>query len=312
MAGLSRYGFLFQDLRCAVRLLRRSPGFTFTAIATLALGIGVSTAIFTVVDSTVLKPLSYRDSGSLVALWERVPFLGAEPVGPNPRHVDVWRKRTESFKEVTLIRQAAIGLTQGTDHPQLVGTVMTLPNLFEVLQATTLLGRSFMPEDGIQGRDRVAILSYSLWQSSFLGDPNIVGKFVRIGDVPREVIGVLPSSFHFPNRNALRSFHTGQALSNVPEPSVFVPAAVDLSQFSWNGEYGNWISLARLKPGVGIEQAQAELNAIQTQIVAEMPANQRGRHANLLQAVVQPMQEAVVGNAKKGLWLLMGPCSVWC
>jgi predicted permease len=217
----------------------------------------------------------------------------------------VWRKRAASFSGVALLRQAAIGITKGTDHPQLVGTVMASPNLFEILQVTPLLGRAFIPEDGVEGRDQVAILTYNLWQSFFHGDPNIVGKSVRIGDVPREVIGVLPNAFHFPNRNALRSFQSKQALSSVPEPSVFVPAAVDLSQFSWNGEYGNWIALGRLKSGVNIKQAQAELNLIETQIVQEMPANQRDDRPDSLQVFVQPMQEAVVGNSKTGLWLLM-------
>jgi predicted permease len=305
MSGWDQWKILVQDLRHAVRLLGRSPGFTFTAILTLALGIGASTAIFTIVDSTVLKPLSYRNSGDLVALWERVRFLAAERVGPNPRHVDVWRTRAASFSGVALLRQGAIGLTKGTDHPQLVGTVMTSPNLFEILQVTPLLGRGFLPEDGVEGRDQVVILTYSLWQSFFQGDPNIVGKSVRIGDVPREVIGVMPNNFHFPNRNALPSFQLQQSLSSVPEPSVFVPAAVDLTQFSWNGEYGNWIALARLKSGISIQQAQTELNSIQPQIVQEMPANQGLDRPDSLQAFVQPMQEAMVGNSKTGLWLLM-------
>lgn len=258
---------MLQDFRHAVQVLRRSPGFTLTTILTLALGIGASTAIFTIVDSTVLKPLSYRDSGSLVALWERIRLPGTEPmgpVGPNPRHVDAWRKRANSFSGVAMFRQASIGLTSGRDHPQLVGTVTALPNLFEVLQVTPLLGRSFIPEDGVKGRDNVAILTYSLWQSFFHGDRKIIGKWIRLGDVPREVVGVLPDSFHFPNRNALQSFNTNQQSSTVAEPAIFLPAAVDLSQFSWNGEYGNWIALARLKPGVSIEQAQAELDSIES------------------------------------------------
>ena len=298
-----------QDLRQAVQVLRRSPGFTLATILTLALSMGASTAIFTIIDSTVLKPLSYRDSGSLVALWERVLLPGAEPmgpVGPNPRHVDAWRTRAGSFSGVALLRQGAIGLTSGTDHPQLVGTVMALPNLFEVLQVTPLLGRTFIPEDGVKGRDNVAILTYSLWRDFFHGDRKIIGKSIRLGDLPREVVGVLPDSFHFPNRNALQSFNTNQRSSTVAEPAIFLPAAVDLSQFSWNGEYGNWIALARLKPGASIEQAQAELNSIETQIVKEMPPNQMYDRPDALLAFVQPMQEAVVGASKTGLWLLMG------
>ena len=228
------------------------------------------------------------------------------PVGPNPRHVDAWRKRANSFSGVAMFRQASVGLTSGTDHPQLVGTVRGLPNLFEVLQVTPLLGRSFIPEDGVKGRDNVAILTYSLWQGFFRGDPNIIGRSIRLGDVPRQVVGVLPDSFHFPNRNALQSFNTNQRSSTVAEPAIFLPAAVDLSQFSWNGEYGNWIALARLKPGVSIEQAQAELDSIESQIVKEMPAGQMYDRPDALLAFVQPMQEAVVGASKTGLWLLMG------
>ena len=282
MPGWNDVNTSLQELRHAMRLLRRSPGFTVTVILTLALGIGASTAMFTIVDSTVLKPLSYRDSGALVALWERLLFLDSQLVGPNPRHVDVWKKRATSFQGVALVQQAAIGLTQGADHPQLVGTVMASLNLFEILQVTPLLGRPFVPDDAVEGRDRVVILTYSLWQSLFAGDPRIIGRSVRIGDVPREVIGVLPQSFHFPNRNALRPFQSKQPFSGVPEPSVFVPAAVDPSQFSWNGDYGNWIALARLRPGLGIKEAQAELTAIQSQVVEEIPAGQRDERPDSL------------------------------
>jgi predicted permease len=303
--GWCRWDILKQDIRYALRLLRKSPGFTLTAVLTLALGIGASTAVFTIVDSILLKPLSYRDSGSLVAVWERVRFLSPEPIGPNPRHVDVWNKRATSFSGgLALLRQSAIGLTLGTDHPQLAGTVLTTPNLFEVLQVAPLLGRTFRPEDGIQGRDNVVVLTYSLWQSLFHGDPNVVGRFVRLGDVPREVIGVLPASFHFPNRNALRAFPSRQPLTSVPESSIFVPAAIDLTQFSWSGEYGNWVALARLNPGVGTKRAEAELNSIEAQSVQDAFSG-RERRPDALLSVVEPMQEAVTGDSKAGLWFLM-------
>ena len=125
-------------LRYALRLLRKSPGFAVTAVLTLALGIGASTAVFTVVDSIVLKPLTYRDSGSLVVAWERVRFLSSEPLGPNLRHVDLWRKRATSFTGLTIMRQGGAGVTIGTEHPRLVGTVACSPDLFDVLQVTPL------------------------------------------------------------------------------------------------------------------------------------------------------------------------------
>ena len=304
MMGWTRWDILMQDFRYALRMLRKNPGFAFTAVLTLALGIGASTAVFTLVDSIVLEPLAYRESGSLVVAWERIKFLGSEPTGPNPRHVDLWRQRATSFSGLTLLRHGAGGLALGMDHPHLVGTVASLPNLFEVIQVAPLLGRTFLPDDGVKGHDQVAILTYSLWQTSFLGDPNVIGKTVRLADTPREIIGVLPPNFHFPNKNALRAFRSRQPASSVPEPAIFVPAVMDLTQYSWNGEYGNWVAVARLKPGVGIRQAAAQLSTIEAQIVRETPAGSRNDPDALLTSI-QPMQEAVVGDSKTGLWFLM-------
>src|ERR1035438_4467487 len=143
MWGWTRWDILVQDFRYALRMLRKSPGFALTAVLTLALGIGASTAVFTVVDSIVLEPLSYHDGGKLVVAWERVKFLSSEPAGPNPRHVDLWQKRATGFSGMTLLRHGAGGLTIGTEHPRLVGTVSSYPNLFEVLQVAPLLGRGF-------------------------------------------------------------------------------------------------------------------------------------------------------------------------
>ena len=305
MWGWTRWDILIQDFRYALRTLRKSPGFALTAVLTLALGIGASTAVFTLVDSIVLEPLTYHEGGKLVVAWERVKFLGPDPTGPNPRHVDLWQKRATAFSGMTLLRHGASGLTLGTEHPQLVGTVGSLANLFDVLQVTPLLGRTFLAEDGVKGHDNVAILTYALWQNFFHGDPNVIGKTVRLADNPREVIGVLPANFHFPNKNALRAFRSKQSASSVPEPAIFVPAVLDLNKSAWNGEYGNWVAVARLKPGVGIKQAETQLVSIEAQVVREMPVNQRPNDPDALQAVLQPMQEAVVGDSKTGLWLLM-------
>jgi predicted permease len=305
MFGWTRGEILTQDFRYALRTVRKSPGFAATAILTLALGIGASTAVFTVVDSVILKPLTYRDSGNLVVAWERVHALSADPVGPNPRHVDLWKKRSNVFSGLTLLGQGASGLTLGTDHPRLVGVVNSSPNLFDVLQVTPLLGRAFVPEDGVKGHDNVAILTYPLWQSVFHGDPEVIGKTIRLSDTPRQVVGVLPADFHFPNRNALHPFRSKQSSNNIQEPAIFFPAVIDPSQSSWNGDYGNWIVVARLKPGVSITQAEAQLTSIQAQVIQAMPADRRDNRPGALLASIQPLQEAVVGESKTGLWLLM-------
>lgn len=305
MWGWTRLEAFIQDIRYAGRTLRKNPAFAATAILTLALGIGASTAVFTVVESVILRPLAYRDSGRLVVAWEHVRFFGDGALGPNPRHVDVWRQRATAFSGLTVFRHRALSLTRDGENPRLAGAVVCLPNLFDVVQVTPILGRAFRPEDGVSGRENVAVLTYPLWQSLFQGDPGVVGKTVRMDDIPREVIGVLPPTFHFPNGNALRAFPTGQPKSGVLEPSLFLPAVLDLNQMEWNGNFGNWVTIARLAPGASIREAETQLTAIQSQIWQQMHAGDRDTSPGALRASVQPMQEAVVGDSGPGLWLLM-------
>ncbi|MCW5965941.1 MAG: ABC transporter permease [Bryobacterales bacterium] len=302
--GWNTLSNLLQDIRYAIRVLVKSPGFATTAILTLALGIAASTAIFTIIDSVVLKPLSYPESGNLVALWERVAFLGPDATGPNPRHVDVWRKGATAFRDIAIVRQSTIGLARDIDHPNVVGMVVASPNLFDVLQVSPLHGRTFLPEDGVPGRGNVVVLTYKLWETVFQSDPNVVGRSVRLSDVPFQVVGVLPQSFHFPNRNALPTVRSKQAMTDVPEPSIFLPLAVDLSESSWT-EYGNWIALGRLKAGITPEQAQSELQIVQEQVLEQIPTSERDTANNAIVPVVQPMQEAIVGQSRRILWFLM-------
>jgi predicted permease len=302
--GGAGWDAFLKEVGYAGRTLRKTPGFAITAILTLALGIGASTAVFSVVDTVLLRPLGYRDSGRLVAAWERLPFISADAMGPNPRHADLWRKRATAFSGLTLVRHAAWGLSVGTGHPRLTRAAVCLTNLFDVLQVQPLLGRAAAKEDEVK-RHYYAILTYPLWQSVFHGDPGAIGKTIRLNDTPREVIGVLPAGFHFPNANALHAFRSKQASSSVPEPEVFLPTVLDLNQYDWNGEYGNWIAVGRLKPGASVQQAEGQLNAIDGQIVAELPASEKNGAMSGLRASVQPLEEAVVGDSQTGLWLLM-------
>lgn len=305
MWGWTLWETILQELRYASRTLRKSPGFAATAILTLALGIGASTAVFTVVDSVLLKPLGFRESGRLVACWERVRFLRDDATGPNPRHVELWRQRATAFSGLTYLQYPAMGLTLGAEHPRLTNAIVTIPNFFEVLQVHALLGRTFVPEDGVQGHDNVVVLSYTLWQDLFHGDPGAIGATVRLGDESRQVVGVLPADFHFPSGSVLRSFRGGgQGVRAAPEPVIFFPVALDITKFAWNGNYGNWVALGRLNPGVTLAQASAQLNTIQGQILAD-PAWPADRGPGALEAWVQPMQEAIVSDSRTALWLLM-------
>jgi predicted permease len=308
MWGRTLWETISQELRYAGRTLRRNPGFATTAVLTLALGIGASTAVFTVVDSVLLKPLAYHEAGRLVACWERVRAFKDDATGPNPRHVEVWRQRATAFSGITYLQHTTTGLTMASGHPLQTSAVVTIPNFFDVLQVHAMLGRTFIAEDGTPGHDKVAVLTYKLWQDLFHADPGVLGATIRLGSVSRQVVGVLPADFHFPSGTVLRAFRQNvQTVSPAPapDPAIFFPVALDVTQFEWSGNFGNWVTLARLKPGVDLAQASAQLNAIQAQILAD-PAYRGDRRPGALAAWVQPMQEAVVGDSRTALWLLMG------
>jgi len=306
--GWSGVEELMADLRFGCRLLARSPGFTATALLTLALAIGSATAVFTVVDSVLLRPLSFRGSGELVVAWERLPFLAENATGPNPRHTDLWRKRATAFSGMVLLQQGARGVAFGAEHPRISGSVTTEPGLFGILEVSPALGRSFTPEDAVPGRDHVVILTYGLWQSWFHGDPGVIGRRIRVADTDREVIGVMPENFRFPNANALRAFRSKQGASSVPEPGIFLPAYVDLNEIGWSGDYGNWVTLARLRPGVSVREAETQLSSVEAEVARQM------RLAGVPmspQVFLQPMQQAVVGSSERALWFLMAAVSAF-
>ena len=300
--GWSGFEEFVGDLRFGCRLLAKSPGFAITAFLTLALSIGASTAVFTLVDSVLLKPLGYRESGQLVVAWERLLAVSPDPTGPNPRHADLWRTRATAFAAMTYLQQGKRGVSLASEHPALLGSVTAEPNLFQLLEATPLLGRTFEPQDGIAGRDHVAIITWELWRNLFRGDPAILGKTIRVADTPCQIIGVLPQNFRFPNANTLRSFRSQQNLSKVPEPAIFLPHVYDLNGIGWGGDFGNGVVLARLKPGVSLPQAKAQIESIQAEVNRHFHA--AGGSVNI-DAFLQPMQEALVARSRTALWFLM-------
>ena len=294
---------LVQDIRYALRQLRKSPGFTLTAILTLALGIGATTTIFSVVDGVLLKPLAYRNSGQLVVIWERVRFL--EKLfpygGPNPRHFQVWNNQNTIFSDISLLRQNAVGITLGNDHPRFVGRIIARSNLLEVLGVQPFLGRNFLPEEAVKGHDNVVIISWHLWQTTFHADPNVIGKSLQIAGVPHQVIGVLPQGFYFPKYNELTSSPQSQ---EAPECEILSPLALDYNHFGWNSDYGNYVALGRLKPGITAAQAQSQLDTIANDIIRQAPDQWGGNPSGALATYVQPLKEAIVGKTTRSLWLL--------
>jgi predicted permease len=302
---------LRQDLAYGARQLRRSPGFALTAILTLALGIGATTALFSVVDGVLLKPLEYRDSGRLVAVWERVRFLQkfAPYLGPNPRHFDLWRRQADNFSDMTLLQLNATGISRSPgDHPAFVGRVVAQPNLLDVLGVQPALGRGFLPVESTEGHQHVAILSWGLWQRLFHGEPDALGKTVQLSGVPHEVVGILPQNFYLPKAN---EFGSSPASGQMPEIQLMTPLVIDPTRsYGWMSDFGNYIALGHLKPGVSLTQATDQLDAIADYVVHQAPSGQMdGPLKGALAAYVEPMKEAVVGRVSSRLWLLLAAVS---
>ena len=293
------------DLRYGLRQLRKSPSFTFTAILTLAFGIGATTALFSVVDAVLLKPLAYRDSGRLVVIWEKVRFLEKlfPYTGANPRHFDQWRKHSTTFEDLSILQQGSTGVGLTNDHPRLVGRINALPNLLDVLDVQPVIGRNFLPEEATPGREKVAILAWHLWQTLYKADPNVTGRSIQIAGTPYQIVGILPKSFYFPKANELAPDPLARQL---PDNEILTPLAIDFNDFGLNSDYGNYVPLARLKPGVSIAQAQDNLNALDDNLARQIPPGELdGPPHGAFSTYIQPMKEVIVGKTSTRLWLLL-------
>src|SRR5579864_4320123 len=208
---------LLQDFRYALRQLRKSPGFIAVAVLTLALGIGASTAIFSVVDTILLRPLPYRQPERLALVTESVPAMSSEEFGVSAGEYVDYRDRNRSFSQVASFETAGFNLT-GEGRPLRVNAAQISASAISLLGVSPELGRSFTEEEGRYGSGHVVILAHSLWQNQYGGDRNILGKTVKLDEQPYTVIGVMQPSFHFPFDGAPLS-----EMADVWVPDVFAP-----------------------------------------------------------------------------------------
>ncbi len=234
---------MFQDLRYGARMLLKSPGFTAAAVLSLALGIGANTAIFSVVNAVMIRPLPYDRPDQIMRLWTTQPERGAVRLPFSaPDFVDL-KEQNRVFTDMAVFRGWPFILT-GAGEPLSVFGHRVSAGFFTVLGVKPLLGRGFLYEEDSPGNDRVVIISYGLWQSHFAADPGIIGRSLTVNDISRTVVGVMPPGFRFQSQeNALWV------------PMAFTPA--DL-----NRRVGNTFVLARLRPGVTRRQAQVEMNTL--------------------------------------------------
>src|SRR5690349_11901298 len=182
-----------KDLRYGLRMLAKKPGFTIVAVVTLALGIGANTAIFSVVNGLLLRPLPYQDSERLAIIWTHSPGANVEQDWPSPGQYSAVKSETTCFEDVA-IAQGGNGIIIGQTTPERVGVIWAQSAMFRLLGTKPLLGRVFTPDDDTRANGKVAILSYGLWQHRYGGDPNIVGQTVTL-DEPYSIVGVMPADF---------------------------------------------------------------------------------------------------------------------
>ena len=249
---------LRQDLVYGLRMLRKNPGFAAVAVLTLALGIGANTAIFSIVNAVLLRPLPYANADQLVWMSTRWSKGGNGGSISAPEYFD-FLDRTSSYEAIGLMQGRSVNLTDGTGEPERILSYAFTPSLLDVLKVRPLLGRVFQPEEAVEGRHQVALLSYQLWQRRFGGDPNILGRTLNILNASYEIVGVMPATFGFPNRTIEIWVGYGLDRANLPE-RVF----------------HNSRAVARLRVGITFEQAQAEMDNLARDFVAEYPGYPKG------------------------------------
>jgi len=285
---------LFQDLRFSLRMLRKSPGFAAIAILTIALGIGATTAIFSVVDATLLEPLPYPQSEQLVSIQDNFPGVGAQDVGlSEPEWQDL--QRSGIFESVSPTWFDENNLT-GSSQPARVRLLIVAPNYFALLGMQPTLGRGFDPHDHSPGLIPEVVISDRLWKRAFGSDPNILSKSVRMDTDLYRIVGVMPAGFDAPGRTAEeRNIEVWAATSFYGAP---------LSDHPPRNRRNLPTAIARLKPGVTIATAQSRVDALVASLQKQFAADYPLPNAWTVQLV--PLKERVVGNVRQSLVLLLG------
>src|ERR1700733_8092154 len=277
---------LWDNFKHAVRMFRANPGFTFAAVAVLALGIGINTAIFTVVDAVLLKPLTYPDPDRIVQFLITSPEGDVVSSGMSIPDFVVFEQQTSLFQDVAAYDWGGPGYNLTGDRPEQVRGVHVTESYFRLFGAPVILGRTFTAKEDSPHGGKVAVLSYGLWQRKFGGNPNIIGTPLSLGNEPYTVVGVLGKSF------------VSDADADILLPFQFDPNSTN------QGHY--FSAAARLKPGVTLAQANALLKVATDQF--------RRRYPDALGPkdgfAVEPLRDSIVGDARKSLLVMLGAVSL--
>jgi predicted permease len=276
---------LSQDVRYGVRMLLKNPGFTAIAVLALALGIGANSAIFSVVNTLLLRPLPYRNPGQLVVIWENATHLGFPKNTPSPANFLDWQKQATLLEGMAAFAERSFNLT-GVGEPERLDGRRVSANLFDLLGVKPVLGRNFVPEEDKPGT-KVALLNETLWRRRFGSDPGVIGRSLSLNGEPYTVVGVLPSSVRLP------------AFGNWRD-QVWVPLAFPAEEAAQRGNHFLEV-IGRMKHGVTVSQARAEMETIAARLAQQYPEEN-----TRIGSVVNPLHEEIVGNMKPALLILLG------
>jgi predicted permease len=277
----------WRDVRLGVRTLVHSPIFTAVTVLSLALGIGANTAIFSVVNGLLLRPLSYPESERLVDVWHTPPrqsFPGLDRFSVSPANYLDWKAQSGAFEQMAVYGFVGLSLSTSNDPLPLIGAPVS-SDFFSVLRVNPILGRTFTADEDQPGRDQVVVISHALWQRAFGANPNIIGQSLTLNSRNFAVIGIMPAGFEFPR-----------------EAELWVPLAWDDKDRQTRSIH-DYLVIARLKQNVSVQQAQTEMNTISSRLEQQYPEENKGWGA-----VVIPLRDDLVGDVRLALLVLF--CAV--
>src|SRR5215213_8684858 len=280
---------LMQDIRYGIRMLAKHKAFTSIAVITLALGIGANTAIFSVVNELLLRPLPYGDPERIVTVWEVTPE-GRHQNTTSRANFRAWREQNSSFQYIAAFTDQRVNLT-GDGEPEELSVQFATAEFFKVVRVDPILGRTFLPDDDKPESPPVAVLSYGLWQRRFGGQPSVVGQQITLNGFKFSIIGVMPPNFQFHIKQRSGTGRPAELWSILPMP---VGGAAN--------QRGRFLgAVARLKDGVTVDHAAAELRTIHARLSDETPEFNKNFTAEVL-----PLREQFFGNVRRPLWLMLG------
>ena len=298
---------LRQDLGYAARMLRRQPGFAAAAVLTLALGVGATTAIFSLINATVLRPLPFPDPDRLVAIWARNPGQHVGTPFASPANADVaeWRRTNQSFAGIAAFAAGSADLAEG-GAAERVGAAGVTAGFFETLGVTPLLGRTLAPGEEVHGGPLVALIGHGLWLRRFGGDPSLVGRRVWINGAARTIIGILPPDFDFPRGAEWPSFFPFAGRTEVWLPLAFRAQDDGTGWSNWQSRHERGlVAIGRVKGEASLGQAQAEMETFATHAAQEYPATHKGWGIALV-----PLRDQMAGQSSTSLLVLFAAVSL--